>query len=96
MLISMEQIVAKARKIANKNHWNFMIHVVTVLIMFSAHLNPDVMIVSFHASEIRGLCCLKCSSEMLETLPYFWNLNIPTYFWLSLRYNVALHRAVLL
>ena len=27
----------------------------------------------YHSSEIRGLCLMKCSSQMLPNLPYFWN-----------------------
>ena len=26
-----------------------------------------------HSSEVRGLCLMKCSTETLENLPYFWN-----------------------
>ena len=26
-----------------------------------------------HSSEMRGLCLMKCSSETLQNLPYFWN-----------------------
>ena len=29
-----------------------------------------------HSLEIRGLCLMKCSSEMLQNLPYFWNTII--------------------
>ena len=28
-----------------------------------------------HSSEMRGLCLMKCSSEMLQNLPYFWNMK---------------------
>ena len=28
------------------------------------------------SSEIRGLCLMKCSCEMLQNLPYFWNMKI--------------------
>ena len=28
-----------------------------------------------HSSEIRGLCLMKCSSETLQNLPYFWNMK---------------------
>ena len=27
----------------------------------------------YHSSEVRGLCFMKLSSEMLQYLPYFWN-----------------------
>jgi len=28
-----------------------------------------------YSSEKRGLCLMKCSSEMLQNLPYFWNMK---------------------
>ena len=28
-----------------------------------------------HSSEIRYLCLMKCSSETLQNLPYFWNMK---------------------
>ena len=28
-----------------------------------------------HSSEIRGLCLMKCYSEMLHNLQYFWNMK---------------------
>ena len=28
-----------------------------------------------HSSEIRGLCLMKLSNEMLQNLPYFWNMK---------------------
>ena len=33
-----------------------------------------------HSSEIGGLCLMKCSSEMLHNLPYFWNTKTHTVF----------------
>ena len=29
----------------------------------------------YHSSEIRGLCFMKCSSQMLQNLPYFWSMK---------------------
>ena len=31
--------------------------------------------ITLHSSEIRGLCLMKCSSGMLQNLPYFWNMK---------------------
>ena len=31
---------------------------------------------TLHSSEIRGLCLMKCSSETIQNLPYFWNTKI--------------------
>ena len=28
-----------------------------------------------HSSEIRSLCLMKCSSEMIQNLPQFWNMK---------------------
>ena len=36
----------------------------------------------FHSSEIRGLCLMKCSSETLQNLPYFWNTKTHVVFFL--------------
>ena len=35
-----------------------------------------------HSSEIRGLCLMKLSSEILQNLPYFWNkkTQIPCFY----------------
>ena len=41
------------------------------LILFY-HQTPKYMS-HMHSSEIRGLCLMKCSSKMLQNLPYFWN-----------------------
>ena len=33
-----------------------------------------------HSSEKRGLCLMKCSSEILQNLPYFWNTKTNAFF----------------
>ena len=38
--------------------------------------------VSVHSSKIRGLCLMKCSSEMLQNLPYFWNTKTHVVFFI--------------
>ena len=34
----------------------------------------------WHSSEIRCMCLMKCSSETLQNLPYFWNMKTHTDF----------------
>ena len=41
--------------------------------------------VCVHSSEIRGLCFLKLSSEMLQNLPYFWNTKTKIVFFLNFK-----------
>ena len=36
-------------------------------------INLPSTYIGTHSSEIRGLCLMKCSSEMLQNLPYLWN-----------------------
>ena len=39
-----------------------------------------------YSSEKRGLCLMKCSSEMLQNLPYFWNMKTYIFFHFMLLY----------
>ena len=36
---------------------------------YPSHVKP------MHSSEIRVLCLMKCSSETIQNLPYFWNMK---------------------
>ena len=41
--------------------------------------------ISMHSSEMRGLCLMKWPSEMLQNLPYFWNMktHVCSFFFIS-------------
>ena len=42
-----------------------------------------------HSSEIRGLCLMKCFSETLQNLPYFWRFSFRVALFFSLMNALA-------
>ena len=48
-----------------------------------------------HSSEIRGLCLMKCSSEMLQNLPYFWHTKSHIFFLVCFSFHATLFFALM-